>query len=245
MDQRSRMTMLSNFRDGKLQLLVASDVAARGLDIPDVSHVFNFDVPIHAEDYVHRIGRTGRAGRSGKAFTLVDKSDAKYLSSIEKLINETIEWHDGDLSTLAVDDTAEEAPRRGRGAKGKERGGEKSRDDKPRDDKRVRGKEREARRPRKEEAEALVVAAEANVVDDQPVVRAEAFVQAESPAPRREHIRKDNDSRREAAREERYNLPPEKRRYKDDLGPAPIGFGDDIPSFMLIETGMLGKQSEA
>ncbi len=74
MDQRSRMTMLSNFRDGKLKLLVASDVAARGLDIPDVSHVFNFDVPIHAEDYVHRIGRTGRAGRSGKAFTLVDKS---------------------------------------------------------------------------------------------------------------------------------------------------------------------------
>jgi superfamily II DNA/RNA helicase len=69
MDQRSRTTMLQSFRDGQLQLLVASDVAARGLDIPDVSHVFNFDVPIHAEDYVHRIGRTGRAGRSGAAFT--------------------------------------------------------------------------------------------------------------------------------------------------------------------------------
>src|SRR6185437_7085992 len=73
MDQRARMTMLANFREGKLKLLVASDVAARGLDIPDVSHVFNFDVPIHAEDYVHRIGRTGRAGRLGKSFTIVTK----------------------------------------------------------------------------------------------------------------------------------------------------------------------------
>ena len=242
MDQRARMTMLSNFRDGKLQLLVASDVAARGLDIPDVSHVFNFDVPIHAEDYVHRIGRTGRAGRSGKAFTLVDKSDHKYLSAVEKLINETIEWHDGDLSTLPVDDSVDEAPRRGRGTKGKERGERGS----ERGDKRVRGKERDARRPRKDEAEAAVLAAvETAVADDQPVIAAEAFVQAESPAPRREHIRKDNDARRQTAREDRYNLPPEKRRYKDDLGPAPIGFGDDTPAFMLIDTGIFSKQGEA
>ncbi|MFN4169867.1 MAG: DEAD/DEAH box helicase, partial [Pannonibacter phragmitetus] len=77
MDQRTRMTMLDNFRKGNLKLLVASDVAARGLDIPDVSHVFNFDVPIHAEDYVHRIGRTGRAGRLGVAYTLVAGDDQK------------------------------------------------------------------------------------------------------------------------------------------------------------------------
>ena len=102
MDQRARMAMLASFRDGKLKLLVASDVAARGLDIPDVSHVFNFDVPIHAEDYVHRIGRTGRAGRSGKAFTIVTKSDAKYLDAIERLIGQKIEWHDGDLSTVVA-----------------------------------------------------------------------------------------------------------------------------------------------
>ena len=100
MDQRARMQMLANFRDGKLKLLVASDVAARGLDIPDVSHVFNYDVPIHAEDYVHRIGRTGRAGRLGKAFTIVTKSDTKYLDAIEKLTGQKIEWHDGDLSTV-------------------------------------------------------------------------------------------------------------------------------------------------
>ncbi|TIU22876.1 MAG: DEAD/DEAH box helicase, partial [Mesorhizobium sp.] len=79
MDQRARMQMLANFRDGKLRYLVASDVAARGLDIPDVSHVFNYDVPIHAEDYVHRIGRTGRAGRSGKSFTIATRSDTKYV----------------------------------------------------------------------------------------------------------------------------------------------------------------------
>ncbi len=120
MDQRSRMTMLSNFRDGKLKLLVASDVAARGLDIPDVSHVFNYDVPLHAEDYVHRIGRTGRAGRSGKAFTIAARPDTKYLEAVEKLIGQDIEWLDGDLSTLTrTEDAQERAPRRGRGSKKK------------------------------------------------------------------------------------------------------------------------------
>ena len=93
MDQRARMAMLHNFKDGNLQLLVASDVAARGLDIPDVSHVINFDVPIHAEDYVHRIGRTGRAGKEGKSFTLVTKRDGKFIDAIEKLIDQKIGWH--------------------------------------------------------------------------------------------------------------------------------------------------------
>ena len=98
------MTMLHNFREGGIQLLVASDVAARGLDIPDVSHVFNFDVPIHAEDYVHRIGRTGRAGRSGKAFTLVTRRDSKYTDAIEKLIDRKIDWLPGeDLSAVEFD----------------------------------------------------------------------------------------------------------------------------------------------
>jgi superfamily II DNA/RNA helicase len=121
MDQRARMMMLDNFRKGKLTLLVASDVAARGLDIPDVSHVFNYDIPTHADDYVHRIGRTGRAGRSGKAFTLVAKSDAKYLDSIEKLIGEDVEWLDGDLSTLEAEEQGDEKPQRGKkaGAKNK------------------------------------------------------------------------------------------------------------------------------
>jgi len=90
MDQKSRMETLDQFKTNKIQLLVASDVAARGLDIPAVSHVFNFDVPIHAEDYVHRIGRTGRAGRSGQAITLVSSADTKYIDSIIKLIGRDI-----------------------------------------------------------------------------------------------------------------------------------------------------------
>ena len=81
----SRTATLDGFRDGELTLLVASDVAARGLDIPAVSHVFNFDVPTHAEDYVHRIGRTGRAGRTGTAITIATPADRKYVAAIERL----------------------------------------------------------------------------------------------------------------------------------------------------------------
>ena len=91
MDQHARLRTLDSFRDGKIKLLVASDVAARGLDIPAVSHIFNFDVPTHSEDYVHRIGRTGRAGRSGAAFTILTRPEQKYLDSIEKLIGRAIE----------------------------------------------------------------------------------------------------------------------------------------------------------
>ena len=108
MDQRSRMSMLANFKDGKIALLVASDVAARGLDIPDVSHVFNYDVPTHAEDYVHRIGRTGRAGKSGKAFTIVTKADKKYVDAIEKMSDQKIEWYEGDLSSVVPEENAKD-----------------------------------------------------------------------------------------------------------------------------------------
>ncbi len=90
LDQKHRMRILQGFRDGDLKLLIASDVAARGLDIPNVSHVFNFDVPIHSEDYVHRIGRTGRAGRSGKSITLCPPGDEKYLEKIEELVEKAI-----------------------------------------------------------------------------------------------------------------------------------------------------------
>ncbi len=92
MDQPSRTAALEEFRRGEVALLVASDVAARGLDIPDVSHVFNFDVPHHPDDYVHRIGRTGRAGRAGAAITLVAPSDGKAVTAIEKLIGQDIPW---------------------------------------------------------------------------------------------------------------------------------------------------------
>jgi len=92
MDQSARTAALDQFRKNEVTLLVASDVAARGLDIPAVSHIFNFDVPHHAEDYVHRIGRTGRAGRSGTAITIVAPADGKSVGAIEKLIGQKIPW---------------------------------------------------------------------------------------------------------------------------------------------------------
>ena len=91
MVQSARMDALRRFKKGEIKMLVCSDVAARGLDIPDVSHVFNYDTPHNAEDYVHRIGRTGRAGRAGKSFTLVSPQDKKSLTAIQKLIGQTIE----------------------------------------------------------------------------------------------------------------------------------------------------------
>jgi superfamily II DNA/RNA helicase len=95
MDQPARTAALEQFRKGDVMLLVASDVAARGLDIPDVSHIYNFDVPYHADDYVHRIGRTGRAGRSGTAITIVaGANDVKAVAAIEKLIGRPIPYMD-------------------------------------------------------------------------------------------------------------------------------------------------------
>ncbi|CAM5408954.1 superfamily II DNA/RNA helicase [Aquamicrobium terrae] len=234
MDQRARMTMLANFRDGKLKLLVASDVAARGLDIPDVSHVFNYDVPIHAEDYVHRIGRTGRAGRSGKSFTIATKSDGKYIDAIEKLIGKSIEWHDGDLSTLtATDGSEDDAPRRGRGAP--RRAGRK-------DDGERRHGSRKATTARGGDAE---------ITEAVPA-------EAEGRHSRRDAIRADNAERMGAERKgaERRGAEHKEaerrgaegkgtghkergaahfgRKHRDEDDDKVVGFGDDVPAFMLV-----------
>src|SRR3979411_328379 len=103
MDQSARTAALDQFRKGELPLLVASDLPARGPDIPEVSHVFNFDVPYHPDDYVHRIGRTGRAGRSGTAISLVAPSDHKSVLAIEKLIGQTIPRAE---SSIAISETS-------------------------------------------------------------------------------------------------------------------------------------------
>jgi superfamily II DNA/RNA helicase len=110
MDQSARLKMLAAFRNNEVTYLIASDVAARGLDIPEVSHVFNFDVPIHAEDYVHRVGRTGRAGREGHAFTMVTREEAKHLRAIETLISKDIEYF--DIGTLEENAAAPEKEHR-------------------------------------------------------------------------------------------------------------------------------------
>jgi superfamily II DNA/RNA helicase len=120
MDQPARMAALDQFRKGELPLLVASDVAARGLDIPEVSHVFNFDVPHHPDDYVHRIGRTGRAGRTGTAISIVTSLDTKSVAAIEKLIGQSIPRAEMDFASEASADG--EQPRERRPRDGSRRG---------------------------------------------------------------------------------------------------------------------------
>jgi superfamily II DNA/RNA helicase len=153
MDQSARMAALDQFRKGELPLLVASDVAARGLDIPEVSHVFNFDVPHHPDDYVHRIGRTGRAGRTGTAISIVTSPDQKSIAAIEKLIGQPIPRAEGDYDTQHAE-SEERAPRAREGAR-RGRGKTASREREPR---RAQGESRhsesEAREPRRAQSES-------------------------------------------------------------------------------------------
>jgi superfamily II DNA/RNA helicase len=123
MAQPVRLETLESFKTGAVSLLVASDVAARGLDLPKVSHVFNFDVPMHAEDYVHRIGRTGRAGRQGRAFTLATPADGKFVDSIERFINAAIARTEVPGIEAA---TLEQGDDRRRGRRGRSRDGNKA-----------------------------------------------------------------------------------------------------------------------
>jgi superfamily II DNA/RNA helicase len=125
MDQKARMETLDAFRAGKIAFLAASDVAARGLDIPEVSHVFNFDVPWAGDDYVHRIGRTGRAGRAGTSLTLVAPDDLKLLKDIEKATAEQPTWI-GTAPTPEDFSDGAKKKRRAKGGKPPERGADRS-----------------------------------------------------------------------------------------------------------------------
>jgi len=141
MDQTARMAALEQFRKGELPLLVASDVAARGLDIPEVSHVFNFDVPHHPDDYVHRIGRTGRAGRLGTAVSIVSPADQKAMATVEKLIGQPIQPLEGITVAVEPAETHEQPAAAEQGPRKSRRGG-KSRN---RDNKAPRAPERAAK----------------------------------------------------------------------------------------------------
>jgi superfamily II DNA/RNA helicase len=146
MAQAKRTETLERFKTGEVQLLVASDVAARGLDIQGLSHVFNFDVPIHAEDYVHRIGRTGRAGLHGKSFTIAAPEDGRNVAAIVTLIGRDIPQKDVEgIATLAL---SYEDTRRGRGGRGGARRSETSRPP---------AKRTEAKRPAPRRAETTPV----------------------------------------------------------------------------------------
>ncbi|MEX6507814.1 DEAD/DEAH box helicase [Jiella sp. M17.18] len=235
MDQRSRTAMLQGFRDNQIQLLVASDVAARGLDIPAVSHVFNFDVPIHAEDYVHRIGRTGRAGRSGKAFTLVTKADKKYLDAIEKMLGSEIAWHGDTLADLPAEE-AEEKPGRGSRRTGtSSRAGTRSRGE--RSDRRKKDVAPEtAEEPAVARAEAGELAVPVAEINDD---AAPAAAATEAPARSSRSRASGSDRGRPSASSRGRVSPPANanRSRGGDDGKQPVGFGDDIPAFMLIGTG--------
>jgi ATP-dependent RNA helicase RhlE len=133
--QNARIRALEDFKVGKVKVLVATDIAARGLDIEELPHVVNFDLPHVAEDYVHRIGRTGRAGATGEALSLVCAEDRPLLGAIERLINRKIEvryvdgFEAGRMPARATEDAApqERGEHRGRGGRGQSREGQEKR----------------------------------------------------------------------------------------------------------------------
>ncbi|MBM2576212.1 DEAD/DEAH box helicase [Jannaschia sp. Os4] len=176
LDQSVRMRTLDGFRDGSVRFLVASDVAARGLDIPNVSHVFNFDVPSHAEDYVHRIGRTGRAGKTGVAYTIAVPADDKYVDAIEALIGQPIPRGENPWD----------------GAKGKpEAAPEPSDDAAPEEGKRSRSRTR-SRRKKDDDAPKADV--------DAPAEAQDAPVEAKAEEPQREEPREERSRRSRGGR---------------------------------------------
>ncbi|NGM23507.1 DEAD/DEAH box helicase [Roseomonas stagni] len=224
LDQSMRFATLNKFKANELQLLVCSDVAARGLDIGGLSHVFNFDVPFHAEDYVHRIGRTGRAGREGHAYSLAAPEDARSVAAIEKLTGKPIPRMEIDgLDPISAEEIAEGAKaKRGRGGRPAQGGRDGGRDGGRggRDAGRDRGRDRGGRdrdrggrdhdRGRRPPVETLETAA-----DDVPVR------DARPPRP----PRRDEAPRDEAPRD---RVPREGRR--DDRGPRRDGRpGRDLP----------------
>ena len=148
-------------------LLVASDVAARGLDIPAVSHVFNYDVPHHAEDYVHRIGRTGRAGRAGASFTLVAPGDERSLSAIEKLITQGIEWAGPTLSERPASESRPSTRRRGH--EGDKRRGHEGEKRRGHEGEKRRGRERAPSRAQRVVADETRLPRPAKITPDSPI----------------------------------------------------------------------------
>jgi superfamily II DNA/RNA helicase len=203
MDQRARTAALDSFRNGTVALLVASDVAARGLDIPAVSHVFNYDVPHHPEDYIHRIGRTGRAGRTGAAFTLVAPGDEKSLAAIESLIAGPITWEGPRVA---------EEPSDRRRSEGGRRGGSRSvpasrREEAEPRSARGRSAPREARAPAPRETRAAAAPREARPPRE--------------PRPPRERTA-------EPAEKVARRLPP----AANDGGDRVLGLGDHVPAFL-------------
>jgi superfamily II DNA/RNA helicase len=223
LDQALRMKTLDAFRNGELKLLVASDVAARGLDIPAVGHVFNFDVPHHADDYVHRIGRTGRAGRTGEAYLLMSAADEKNYDKVIKLIKKEPAVLDLEVDYAALDD----APRSERPARGSAKGKGRERD-------KDRGRDRKPRRTEDSPQASTqpIAPPEATAAEDV----AEALVKAEKPARSRSQKRPERETETVRGSQKRPERDAERggnqrRSEREPETGAP--FGDHMPAFML------------
>jgi superfamily II DNA/RNA helicase len=241
MAQPVRMDTLQSFKDGKVQFLICSDVAARGLDIPAVSHVFNFDVPSNPEDYVHRIGRTGRAGRSGKSFTLALPEEGKYLDNVIRMLGKPI-------PEVKLEDSAnwnsesgsggdEERRGGGRSRGGRRRGGKSSESGRPergRSEKRAEATEEKA--PEATEATEVREEAVEAVEEVAATVEKEVVPFERQPVERQPVEEKKPAAARGRAKDEKR--PPRRSRSRDDDAddePAPgeTAFGDHIPAFLL------------
>jgi superfamily II DNA/RNA helicase len=224
--QEKRTETLKAFRDGEITLLVASDVAARGLDIQGLSHVFNFDVPYNAEDYVHRIGRTGRAGQAGRAFTIAVPGDGKFVAAIARLIGrefETVTVEGVEPEELTEDDRRGKRRRGG----GRSRGRSSSRSERPRA---AKGEARRAER-KKEPAEAPETAAATATPDE-----------TAKPSPERAKDEGDKERGSKDGGGEKRRGSRRDRRERDRRGerkPAPVpdhtgpGMGEDTPAFLM------------
>jgi superfamily II DNA/RNA helicase len=229
MDQGSRTETLESFKRGDIALLVCSDVAARGIDIDDMSHVFNFDVPIHAEDYVHRIGRTGRAGRQGRSLTLAAPEDGKHLAAIERLLGKRIERLESTAAASPAPQT--EAPH--------ERGRERGPGEEPRRERRERRPRRDARH---DEQRAEAPGGQEPRRDDQ---RRDDRRPERRPEQRPERRQEQHGAPRPAAAPITQGTPenrpqpvplrpqapqPQRRREHDDE--RVVGMGDHVPAFL-------------
>jgi superfamily II DNA/RNA helicase len=215
LDQSLRTKTLDRFRSGELQLLVASDVAARGLDIPAVSHVFNYEPPRSPDDYVHRIGRTGRAGRSGQAYMLAAPNDGRSVEAIEKLIQTKIEPAAIEgLPEAALGDPKDSG---GRGRRAEE----------------LRREHNERLRFKKERFQKRDTSRPTAATE--PVAREPAAsARTENPRPKREERTRDDRPREDRNRERRNDAPRQERprRAEREESGGVTGFGDSVPAFL-------------
>lgn len=234
MDQSSRNAELQKFKDGVFNILCASDVAARGLDVKGVSHVFNFDTPWHPDDYVHRVGRTGRGGAFGRAFTLVTEEDAEAIANVEKLTG-------APIPEMVLDLSKDEAPARGdrraRSASRPVREERPVREAAPVRDEAPREAEapREPRAPRRERAPRAERAPRVDVPVEVPVP-VPTPVEAEAPlerAPRAEPAPREDRAQR-AERKRRQDPRVEPRYREPDATSAPGDWNGPIPGFLNV-----------